>query len=174
MKVEELMVLVNKCNEGLFYYKILKRYDNFAHYVKTNDIIDTETCNEATKLVLFCIRDAFSDLEDLYVACKEHDYAKNFIRKLGEKQKAQTQVLICDNAKYTYPEDEQMYFDHIRKLVQSDIDIFTIFHDIGDKLAGLYLMPTSYNRPFISDMINICISLMIDIKNKAEQCLEDL
>lgn len=174
MKVEELMSLVKKCNEGLFYYKILNRYDNFTHYVKTNDIIDTETCNKATKSVLFCIRDTFSDLEDLYVACKEHDYAKNFIRRLGEKQKAQTHVLICDNAKHLYPEDEQMHFNHIGKLVQSNIDIFTIFHDIGDNLSDLYLMPTSYNRPFISDMINICISLMIDIKNKADQCLEDL
>ena len=174
MRIEDMLELINRYNECLFYYKIKKQYDVFAQYVKTNDIIDTEICNKTIETVLICIRDTFSDLEDIYVACKEYDYAKNFINGLGEKQKAQTHALLCDNAKYPYPEDEQMYFDHIRKWLQSDTDIFTIFHDIGDKLVHLYAMPTSYNRPFISDMINICISLMIDIKNKAEQCFKKL
>ena len=173
MRLED-MLLVNRYNECLFYYKIINQCDEYAHCVNTNDIIDAEVCNKTIEIVLFCIRDTFSDLEDIYVACKEYDYAKNFINGLGEKQKAQIHVLLCDNAKYPYPEDEQMYFDHIRKQLQSNIDIFTIFNDIGDKLVHLYAMPTSYNRPFISDMINICISLMIDIKNKAEQCFKDL
>ena len=82
--------------------------------------------------------------------------------------------MICDNAKYTYPENEQQYFDYIRVWVQSNDDIFAIFYEISDNLAHLYQMPTNYNRPFIADMINVCLSLMIDIKNKAEQCLEDL